>query len=109
MQGGEHTFSIGIGENKTETLGESVIPSRNSTLVHDILWFVVYLPVIIGIPGNIVTILVANMSHNKKRCTSVYMMGLAIADTAILIQQLEQLALRYVPLEVWTPEGYMIG
>ena len=108
MQGGEHTFYIGIGENKTETLGES-ITIRTSTLVHDILWFVVYLPVIIGVPGNIVTILVANMSHNKKRCTSVYMMGLAIADTAILIQQLEQLALRYVPLEVWTSEGYMIG
>jgi hypothetical protein len=40
-----------------------------------------------GVPGNILTILVATMRHNRKHTTSVYMVGLAIPDALILIQQ----------------------
>ncbi|XP_064627969.1 growth hormone secretagogue receptor type 1-like [Lineus longissimus] len=46
------------------------------------LWMV---PVVCGIPGNVLTIFVANRKHNKSLSPCIYMTALAVSDTIYLI------------------------
>jgi hypothetical protein len=43
------------------------------------------IPAIIGIPGNILTILVAKRPRNKDLSPCIYMTSMAIVDTAVLV------------------------
>jgi hypothetical protein len=47
------------------------------------VWIV---PVTFGIPGNILTLLVANRKHNRKLSPCVYMSAMACADTVFLLE-----------------------
>jgi hypothetical protein len=44
------------------------------------------LPVIFGIPGNVITITVATRRHNRQSSSSIYMAAIAVADSILLIQ-----------------------
>ncbi|XP_064630682.1 growth hormone secretagogue receptor type 1-like [Lineus longissimus] len=55
--------------------------------VFDIIHYTVYIAILLGIPGNILTILVSSMTHNRKHTASVYMIGLAIPDGLFLVQE----------------------
>jgi hypothetical protein len=44
-------------------------------------------PVIIGVPGNILAILVANRKHNRALSSCIYMKAMAVADTSELVTQ----------------------
>ncbi|XP_064637544.1 growth hormone secretagogue receptor type 1-like [Lineus longissimus] len=46
------------------------------------LWTI---PVVLGVPGNILTILVARQKHNRKMSPCVYMTAMAVSDTAFLL------------------------
>jgi hypothetical protein len=46
------------------------------------LWIV---PVVCGIPGNFMSILVANRKHNKNLSPCVYISAMAVADTTFLV------------------------
>jgi hypothetical protein len=43
-------------------------------------------PVILGVPGNAISVLIANRKHNKKLSPCIYMTGMAVADTAFLLE-----------------------
>jgi hypothetical protein len=47
------------------------------------VWIV---PVAFGVPGNILTLLVANRKHNRKLSPCVYMSAMACADTVFLLE-----------------------
>jgi hypothetical protein len=47
------------------------------------LWMV---PVVVGVPGNIISAVVATRDHNKDLSPCIYMSALAAADTAQLLQ-----------------------
>ncbi|XP_064635523.1 delta-type opioid receptor-like [Lineus longissimus] len=55
-------------------------------MVDDVVFYLRFILVVFGVPGNILTILVGTLSHNKKQTTSVYMIGLALSDASILLQ-----------------------
>jgi hypothetical protein len=44
------------------------------------------LPVSIGVPGNIMAILVASREHNRKLSPCIYMIAMAVADTVVLLE-----------------------
>ena len=44
------------------------------------------IPVTFGVPGNIMTILVANRKHNRKLSPCIYMTAMAVADTLFLLE-----------------------
>jgi uncharacterized YccA/Bax inhibitor family protein len=46
------------------------------------LWIV---PVVFGIPGNIITVLVASRKHNKELSPCVYMEAMAVVDGLFLV------------------------
>jgi hypothetical protein len=48
------------------------------------LWIV---PVVCGIPGNILALLVANRKHNKNLSPCIYITAMALADTLFLVGQ----------------------
>jgi hypothetical protein len=48
--------------------------------------YTLFVPVIFGIPGNIMTVLVANRKHNKKLSPCIYMTAMAVADTVFLLE-----------------------
>jgi hypothetical protein len=48
------------------------------------LWIV---PVVCGIPGNIMSVLVANRKHNRDLSPCVYITAMAVADTLFLVGQ----------------------
>jgi hypothetical protein len=48
------------------------------------LWIV---PVVSGIPGNIISILVANRKHNRNLSPCVYITAMAVSDTLFLVGQ----------------------
>jgi hypothetical protein len=64
---------------------ESQYPLLQSifTILSKYLWI---LPVTFGVPGNILTIMVANRKHNRKLSPSVYMTAMAVADTIFLLE-----------------------
>jgi phosphotransferase system glucose/maltose/N-acetylglucosamine-specific IIC component len=43
-------------------------------------------PVVFGVPGNILAIIVANRKHNRKLSPSIYMTAMGLADTLFLLQ-----------------------
>ena len=43
-------------------------------------------PVAIGIPGNILAILITTRKHNRNLSPSIYMMAMGMADTVILLE-----------------------
>jgi hypothetical protein len=43
-------------------------------------------PVAFGVPGNILTLLVANRKHNRKLSPCIYMSAMACADTVFLLE-----------------------
>jgi hypothetical protein len=45
-------------------------------------WF---LPVALGIPGNLMAILIASKEHNRKLSPCIYMIAMAVADTVLLL------------------------
>jgi hypothetical protein len=47
------------------------------------LWIV---PVTIGVPGNVVSILVANRKHNRALSPCIYMKAMAVADSLVLLE-----------------------
>jgi hypothetical protein len=56
------------------------------------------IPAAIGIPGNILTILVANRPRNKYLSPCIYMTSMAIVDTAVLVIIAGFVPLIYSPL-----------
>jgi hypothetical protein len=44
------------------------------------------IPVAFGVPGNILSIFVANRRHNRKLSPSVYMTAMAVVDTIFLLE-----------------------
>jgi hypothetical protein len=54
-----------------------------STILVNYAWIV---PVVFGVPGNILSILVANRKHNQRLSPCVYMGAMAVADTLILVE-----------------------
>jgi hypothetical protein len=52
-------------------------------------------PVAIGIPGNILTILVANREHNRKLSPCTYMAAMAVSDTLFLLEVIWYYSLSY--------------
>ncbi|XP_064637525.1 cysteinyl leukotriene receptor 1-like [Lineus longissimus] len=61
-------------------------------LVSHYLWVI---PVAIGVPGNIIAILVTNRRHNRGLSACIYMKAMAIADTLVLIQYAFALPIMY--------------
>jgi hypothetical protein len=43
-------------------------------------------PTLIGVPGNILSILIANRKHNRELSPCIYMKAMAVADTLELVQ-----------------------
>jgi hypothetical protein len=53
------------------------------------LYKVIYswlLPAVLGIPGNIMVILIASKEHNRKLSPCIYMIAMALADTVLLLE-----------------------
>jgi hypothetical protein len=42
-------------------------------------------PVVIGVPGNVLAILIANRKHNRHLSPCIYMMAMGVADTVLLL------------------------
>jgi hypothetical protein len=55
-------------------------------------------PVVVGVPGNIISAVVATREHNKHLSPCIYMTALAVADTAYLLQQPWTMLLLYTEL-----------
>jgi hypothetical protein len=68
-------------------------PVDGSELYH-VLWriyiilgsYVWLLPVCFGVPGNVISIFVANRKQNRGLSPCIYMSAMAIADTLLLLQ-----------------------
>jgi hypothetical protein len=62
---------------------------------HEELWvfynilvkYVWMIPLTIGVPGNIISILVANRKRNQSLSPCIYMTAMAVADTLLLLMQ----------------------
>jgi hypothetical protein len=52
-------------------------------------------PTLFGVPGNILSILVANRKHNRGLSPCIYMKAMAVADTLFLVQHAFFLPLVY--------------
>jgi hypothetical protein len=52
-------------------------------ILSNYLWIV---PVLIGVPGNVLSIFVANRKHNRALSPCIYMKAMAVADTMVLIE-----------------------
>jgi hypothetical protein len=83
----------GVHRTKETDLNPSGAGALMST-IYNIAFYSIYIPVAFGFPGNILIILVGTMGHNKKRTTSVYMVGLAIPDVTLVL-------LEGIGIEVW--------
>jgi hypothetical protein len=44
-------------------------------------------PILVGVPGNVLAILVANRKHNRELSSCIYMKAMAVADTSELVTQ----------------------
>jgi hypothetical protein len=42
-------------------------------------------PVVIGVPGNVIAILIATRKHNRNLSPCIYMMAMGVADTVLLL------------------------
>ncbi|XP_064636459.1 C-C chemokine receptor type 7-like [Lineus longissimus] len=67
-------------------------------LITKYLWIV---PVVFGIPGNILAGMVAFQKHNRNVSTCTYMLGLSVADSLFLMQMVWQF-----PISYHDPHGY---
>ncbi|XP_064642449.1 uncharacterized protein LOC135496833 [Lineus longissimus] len=72
------------GVNVTETGQSDELVGLRQLFLHltNYLWVP---PVVFGIPGNIMSLLVANRSHNKDLSPCVYITAMAVADTLFLV------------------------
>ncbi|XP_064642689.1 leukotriene B4 receptor 1-like isoform X2 [Lineus longissimus] len=55
-------------------------------------------PVVLGVPGNVLSIFVANRKHNRALSPCIYMKAMAVADMLVLIQQAIGLPLLYTDI-----------
>ena len=51
-------------------------------------WFPI-VTTIIGLPGNVMSLLITTKKDNRSRSTCIYMAGLAIVDTIVLLNNLQ--------------------
>jgi hypothetical protein len=54
------------------------------SIASDYIWLI---PTVLGVPGNIISILVANRKHNSHLSPCVYISAMAVADSVLLLQQ----------------------
>ena len=87
-------------ENTTGNLSSDVTPGEDYwylKLAYDIfadyIWMV---PVVFGVPGNIISAFVATRKQNRHVSTCIYMTALAITDTMLLLQ-----LVWYYPIVAW--------
>ncbi|XP_064622981.1 FMRFamide receptor-like [Lineus longissimus] len=63
--------------------------------------YIYYVPTVIGVPGNIMSILVTMQKDNRRISTSVYMTALAVVDTLTLLVGNSAALASYGPLRDW--------
>ena len=67
----------------------------------DILYFfyIWIIPITIGLPGNILAVLVANRKHNRKLSPCIYIMAMGVADTVLLLERINAIIVNLVFLD----------
>ncbi|XP_064619610.1 uncharacterized protein LOC135483041 [Lineus longissimus] len=61
-------------------------------------FFIWVIPVVVGIPGNALAIIVANRKHNRQLSPCVYMTAMGVADTVLLLERIMAIVLNKVLL-----------
>jgi hypothetical protein len=79
------TIYATMNYNSTLMLGDEDY-SLLKTIMMALTKYVWAVPVAIGIPGNILAILVANRKHNRKLSPCIYMTAMAVADSLFLLE-----------------------
>jgi hypothetical protein len=84
----EMTFDLQTGVTSSQKPTEDPDLIARLEAVYFILSnYVWILPVTLGIPGNIISIFVANRKHNRSLSPCIYMTAMAVADCMMLLQQ----------------------
>jgi hypothetical protein len=63
------------------------------------LFFIWLLPPVVGIPGNILAIIVANRKRNKQFSPCIYMTAMGVADSVFLVERIMAVILNKLLLE----------
>ncbi|XP_064643084.1 thyrotropin-releasing hormone receptor-like [Lineus longissimus] len=78
--------------NEADELPEHPLLFLLYTILSRYIWIV---PVVLGVPGNVLSILVANRKHNRALSPCVYMKAMAVADTLELLEHVLGLTVMY--------------
>jgi hypothetical protein len=57
-----------------------------NVIFHALSKYVWCVPVILGVPGNLISFLVANRPHNRRLSPCIFIMAMAVVDTAVLLE-----------------------
>jgi threonine/homoserine/homoserine lactone efflux protein len=63
------------------------------------LFYFWLIPVVVGIPGNVMAIIVANRKHNRRLSPCIYMTAMGVADTVLLMERAMAVVLNKVLLD----------
>jgi hypothetical protein len=89
-----HTFSSAAYINGTNNYAEvpscklgNTSPTYLIYVIHSLLNYEFIPPLIFGLPGNIMIIVIASRKHNRHLSASVYMSAMAFVDAVLLLME----------------------
>jgi hypothetical protein len=76
-----------------QTISEPSAAPKEDTSIDDVKWvqYLWAIPILIGIPGNVMSIVVAVRPNNRNLSPCIYMAAMGVADTVLLLERMASL------------------